>query len=226
MKFYMNLKSGNEKTGAMPVSISSKETCPDSCPLKDNGCYATYGPLAWHWSEVTKEVKGVDYDDFLRAVRSISKGALWRHNQSGDLAGENETLDVKKLERLVTANKGRRGFTFTHKKLDTQQEKDAVRDANNRGFTINLSANNLHHADKLTEMGIAPVAVALPKGASKKNRTPAGRLVVTCPATNTKKVTCLTCGICAKPNRDYLIGFPAHGTGASKADIIARGVDA
>ncbi len=41
--------SSNAKTGPIPVTTTSEETCPVSCPLKRNGCYADAGPLALFW---------------------------------------------------------------------------------------------------------------------------------------------------------------------------------
>ena len=32
--------TADKKTGAIPVSYSPKESCPDSCTLKEGGCYA------------------------------------------------------------------------------------------------------------------------------------------------------------------------------------------
>ena len=69
---------------------------------------------------------------------------------------------------------------------------------------------------------VAPVVAILPGNtANKVNFTPKGNKVVTCPATYNDKVNCKTCGLCAK-NRDYVIGFPVHGNGRKKAELIAQ----
>ena len=47
-------KSSNKKTGPMPVSTTSSETCPTTCPFKGNGCYAESGPLAFLWHGLDK----------------------------------------------------------------------------------------------------------------------------------------------------------------------------
>jgi hypothetical protein len=148
------------------------------------------------------------------------KGQLWRHNQAGDLIGEGDSLDVQALALLVKANKGKRGFTYTHKPLDTQAERDAIRDANKGGFTVNLSGNNLDHADTLVDLAIAPVVVVLPHDATSNTVTPKGRKVVVCPATQRDDVSCASCGLCQK-QRDSIVGFPAHGPSKRKASAIA-----
>jgi hypothetical protein len=45
-------KSTNRKVGAMPVSTTSRNTCPDASPLKAGGCYANGGPLSIMWNAI------------------------------------------------------------------------------------------------------------------------------------------------------------------------------
>lgn len=216
--------SRNVKTGPIPVSTTSAITCPTSCPFNNgNGCYAASGPLAIHWRKVTSGNRGDTWDAFLYKIAALPNGQLWRHNAAGDLPGEGETLDTIALGQLVQANKGKRGFTYTHKPLDTQNEWLAVAHANANGFAVNLSANTLEHADALADMAIAPVTVVLPHDATENTTTPAGRKVVVCPATQRDDVSCATCGLCAVIKRDCIVGFPAHGTFKKKADAIAKG---
>lgn len=223
MQTHLTLVSRNVKTGPIPVSTTSAESCPTACPFNNaNGCYAASGPLAIHWRKVTNGLSGDSYGAFLDKVSRLMKGQLWRHNQGGDLVGAGDTLDVQALALLVKANKGKRGFTYTHKPLDNQAERDAIRDANKGGFTVNLSGNTLAHADTLADMGIAPVVVVLPHDATSNTTTPKGRKVVVCPATQRDDVSCASCGLCQK-QRDSIVGFPAHGTSKRKADLIAQG---
>jgi len=223
MQTHLTLVSRNVKTGPIPVSTTSAESCPSACPFNNaNGCYAASGPLALHWRKVTNGLSGDSYGAFLDKVSRLMKGQLWRHNQAGDLIGEGDSLDVQALALLVKANKGKRGFTYTHKPLASQIERDAIRDANKGGFTVNLSGNTLAHADTLADMGIAPVVVVLPHDATSNTVTPKGRKVVVCPATQRDDVSCASCGLCQK-QRDSIVGFPAHGTSKRKANLIAQG---
>jgi len=223
MQTHLTLVSRNVKTGPIPVSTTSAESCPSACPFNNaNGCYAASGPLALHWRKVTNGLSGDSYGAFLDKVSRLMKGQLWRHNQAGDLIGEGDTLDTQALALLVKANKGKRGFTYTHKPLATQAERDAIRDANKGGFTVNLSGNTLDHADSLVDLAIAPVVVVLPHDATSNTVTPKGRKVVVCPATQREDISCASCGLCQK-QRDSIVGFPAHGTSKRKADLIAQG---
>ena len=222
MKTHLTKVSSNKKTGPIPVTTSSRATCPDSCALKRNGCYADNYHLGMHWDKVTKGERGLSWEDFLSEIKALPRHQLWRHNQAGDLAGVGDSLDVFKLAELTKANKGKNGFTYTHKK-PTERNLKAIRAANGGGFTINLSANNLAHADKIAGYGV-PVVAVIPEDSPKKQRTKNGRLVITCPAQLSDKINCARCGLCANADRDYIIGFPAHGTAKKKANIIARSV--
>lgn len=223
-RFHLTMQSRNAKTGPIPVSTSSPDTCPDACPLAGAGCYADGGPLAIFWRAVAAGRAGGDWESFLSAVRQIAPGALWRHNQAGDLPGAGDALDTDALDQLTAANAGRRGFTFTHKPLRDPAERAAVARANAGGFAVNLSANDLRHADELSALNIAPVVVLLPRDAAENTATPAGRRVVVCPATQRDDISCARCGLCARVDRPVIVGFPAHGARARRADAIARAV--
>jgi hypothetical protein len=158
MNYSLTRVSSNRKTGPIPVSTTSAVTCPTSCPLRNNGCYMDGGPGAIHWRAITKGDRGVAFDKFCEQVAALPKGQLWRHNQAGDLPGDGNDMDHAKVSQLVVANRGRRGFTYTHKPMDTDANRKAVREANQQGFTINLSANSLVHADALADLNVGPVA--------------------------------------------------------------------
>jgi hypothetical protein len=164
-------------------------------------------------------------------IRSLTDGQLWRHNVAGDLPGVNNRINQTELDRLVKANKGKKGFTYTHKPMLVSQgttakiardNRKAVRRANKEGFTINLSANNLDEVDKLTKLKIAPVATVLPADSKEDVITEGGNRVKVCPA-YLRDTSCEKCGLCQKVNRKFAIGFPAHGTLKNVATKIANG---
>lgn len=224
--------SGNAKTGPIPVSGSQANTCPPACPFapkagKANGCYAAYGPISWHWRKLNAGKIGYEWPEFLTKVKRLLRGQLWRHNQFGDLAGEGNAIDAKALSELVSANKGRRGYTYSHKPVLDEQgpeaasNRKAIQMANNEGFTINLSGNNLAHADKLKALGIGPVVTVMPKDSPNTVMTPAGNKVILCPAQYKEGVSCASCRLCQVVNRSVIIGFKAHGAGAKYVEVQA-----
>jgi len=198
------------------VSTSSADTCPSTCPLMNSGCYAKQGPLSWHWNKVTKGLRGTTWKEFLAAIASLPAGQVWRHNQAGDLPGRDTTIDTAKLAELVDANKGKRGFTYTHKPvINNASNARAVKDANANGFTVNLSANSMAEVDTLLALQIAPVVVVVDENAPRVSYTPAGNKVVVCPAQQRDNVTCASCKLCSLQNR-AVIGFRAHGASKKK----------
>jgi hypothetical protein len=166
----------------------------------------------------------MDWDAFTSKIAALPAGTLWRHNQAGDLPGNGDTIDREALLDLVDANRGRRGFTYTHKPMADVRNQGAVAVANRQGLTVNLSANTLEEADKLAALGIAPVVVVqdADEGVRADTVTPGGRKVATCPATYRDDVTCASCGLCQRQDRKVIVGFPAHGYSKGKARIAAR----
>ena len=210
------------KLGNMFRTYSDSDTCPSTCPLKDAGCYAKTGPTSWVWKKVDAGNNVTDWNGLCSSVKRLSQGEIWRHNVAGDLPHSDGSIDNTALDALTRANRGKRGFTYTHH-LPTEENVQAVSKANQDGFTINLSANGLHQVDAYADTGL-PVVTILPIDAPKVQRTAQGRKVVVCPAvSNPDKVTCKSCGICANPNRGYVIGFPAHGARKKSAQEIANG---
>jgi hypothetical protein len=171
------------------------------------------------WDKVPQ--RGVNIDELASKVFRLKANTLWRFNVAGDLPGVGEEIDGAAISKLVHANRGKRGFTYTHK--HSARAIKFARFATERGFTVNLSADDAGHADKLAETGL-PVAVVVPLDTPERTTTPQGRPIVVCPAQTRDDVTCMTCGLCQRANRKVIVGFLAHGTRAKKADAVARKV--
>lgn len=206
----------NTKVGPIPVSTSSSAWCPSTCPHNNGnggGCYASAGPLAIHWRKVTAGERGVPWDAFCEQVKQLAKGQLWRHNQAGDLPTEEDGVTISRahVEALVAANKGRRGFTYTHHQ-PTPANLETIKRANIGGLTVSLSADGLAMADAYAKLEVGPVVVVAEEGQS---RTPQGRKVLLCPAYSRPGVTCATCALCARTDRP-IIAFKPHGAQANK----------
>jgi hypothetical protein len=235
--------SQNAKTGPIPVSIIERASCWAGCALYENGCYAEAGALAMHWRRVSYGLAGGPWSEFCAKVAALRPGLLWRYAQAGDLPGYGAEIDGALLQELVAANTGKNAIVFTHKPLLLGDDPVAVENrrliaaAVKAGFTVNLSANNLAHADSLAQLGIAPVVTVLARAYARKavrhrfkrrrdewaetigewrdrtaslpRYTPVGRRIAICPATYSD-ATCKSCGACANA-RDAVIGFPAHG---------------
>jgi len=218
MLYHYIQQSSNRKTGPIPVVYSERGTCPPSCPHYRADCYAEdfYTRLAW--DKVAQ--RGAELAMLCESVSALPDGQLWRFNIAGDLPGEGEAVDPVALGHIVWANRGRRGFTYTHKK-----SADAIkwaRHATEWGFTVNLSADDAGEADALAAHGL-PVVCIVPMDTPARSTTPGGIPVRVCPAQE-MDTTCDDCQLCARPKRKVIIGFRAHGTRARSADARARRV--
>lgn len=242
LRYQFTQKSRNAKTGPIPVTMTSSDSCPESCSFRGNGCYAESGPMAWTWSKLSGAVAGtsftsgkatmaaLDLAGLVANIRAIPAGSLWRHNQAGDLPGLGLTIDSAALAEIVAANAGKRGFTYTHKP-PVGPNLAAIRQANADGFTVNVSADS---AEKAAAFRAAnpdvPVVCVLPiEAAQERVLTVGGAKVIVCPATRktsdgadaNPSLTCANCGLCQVANRRAIVGFPAHGARAKVAGAIA-----
>lgn len=237
-KFKLTLNSRNHKTGNMPVSTSPMQTCPTTCPFRGRGCYGNYGPLFAWWKKCSHNPNSTasDYRSFLNQVIGLSEGQLWRHNQAGDLLSlDNERIDIPAAFHLIEANRGKRGFTYTHYGVIEQHGTSAKAAEFNRGiielmnklgFVVNVSCNSLAHADRVIASGInAPITVLVPEkyalDGKKSFKTPAGNRVVMCPNI-TKNLACTECLACMRHTRKPIIAFPCHGSGKKRAEEVIR----
>lgn len=216
---YTYSTKGNKKTGPIPITKTERSSCPESCPLMNNGCYAENHWQAKHWLAMNKR-NSICIDELCLQIKKLPRGQLWRHNVAGDLPGEGESIDSEQLNKIVAANKGKRGFTYTHKKPVGNLK--VLHAAIIAGFCINASANTTEQADYYHNSLDLPTVCLLPTNATEKSyQTEGGNTIVTCPAAIRDNVTCASCAMCADANRSFIIGFPAHGSRKKKADKIA-----
>jgi hypothetical protein len=165
--------SQNAKTGPIPVSIIERASCWPGCVLYENGCYAETGALALHWDRVSRGLAGGSWSEFCAKIAALRPGRLWRYAQAGDLPGYGAEIDGALLDELVAANIGKNAIAFTHKPVlghdpAAIENRRLIAAAVKAGFTVNLSADNPAHADRLAELGIAPVVTVLARAYARK----------------------------------------------------------
>jgi len=220
MKVSFTVVSGNSKTGPIPVSRTEESSCPSTCPFKGHGCYAEHGHLRGHWKRTA--LNGMQWDHFVAQIRALPRKQLWRHNDAGDLPHLRGTINRAALRKLVAANKGRNGFTYTHHVLSPANVK-TLQEANANGFTVNISCETVEQVDEARRLGLPAVLVLPRDGVAKGTMTPDGHPIRVCPA-SIGDMTCSRCGICARADRQTVIGFPAHGTARAKVEHVLNNV--
>jgi hypothetical protein len=188
----------------------------------DNGCYAESGPLAIHWREVTDGNRGTDAAQFFTEIEELPDGQLWRHNQAGDLPHTLGRISRRFIKSIAEANRGRRGFTYTHHDITKGENLALIRYANRNGFRINVSTESESAADAAVAAGL-PAVIAVSSDESRTHwRTPEGNVVTVCPAQRTEDqfsgVSCSSCQLCQSRSHKQIIAFLAHGTSKKKAN--------
>jgi hypothetical protein len=219
-RYGLTRSSANKKTGPMAVSMTDRSSCPDACPMREKGCFANGWPLSLHWDRLPET--GLTQKQFERALRKLPWYSLWRHDQAGDLPGEGDNIDREALLGIIEAadSRGVKGATYSHKPLEHGDNLAILREIRVRGLVVNVSANSPAHLDQL--MRLAPdleYAALIPEEAGKVTLTEDGNKIVWCPAQWMKlkgvKLTCADCGngrpLCWRRDRNYAIGFKAHG---------------
>jgi hypothetical protein len=208
--------SSNSKTGPIPVSKTERASCAPTCPFKGI-CYEEYGHLKGHWNRV--ETHGEQWDTFTARIKMLPRQQLWRHNEAGDLPHIKGTINRAALRKLLVANKGKRGFTYTHHELTPSNVK-SIKEALAQGFTINVSCETLEQVDHARSLGLpATIVVARNNQPAKGAATSAGHPLRQCPA-ETTDMTCARCGICQRADRHTIIYFTAHGAGAKRIEAV------
>ena len=222
MQSHLTKKSSNSKVGPIPVSTTSFSSCPDACPLKESGCYASEGfHLNMHWKKVTEGKRGTDFDSFIEQIKKLPENTPWRHNQAGDLSGKGNEINVDHLEKLTEANGSRNGWTYTHKPIteDFPENRKAIQKANSESnFTVNISANSIQEAEQFHSEGF-PSVVVVPEDFPEKAEGPQGTKIVVCPEQTGKAESCAKCLLCTRKNRKVIVGFRVHGTGKNKVSF-------
>ena len=170
---------------------------------------------------MSSKERGGTWDDLCEYIRTLKPRQIWRHNQAGDLffikdEAERELIRLDLLKSLVDANKtsGARGYTYTHHKLDYLHNLEAVKYANNNGFTVNASCETMSQVDDAIAQGI-PAVVVVDNSKDVPTHTPNNNKVVVCPA-QTSDTNCVDCGLCAQAKRTCAVAFLAHGNRAKK----------
>lgn len=215
-RYQLTRISGNSKTGPIATTMSSSDTCPDSCALKGQGCYARFGMVGMHWRKLDAGTTGTDLAGFIAALETLPRGSAMRHNVAGDLESPEALASITQAAQ----SRKLRAWTYTHHKAADML--DEARRSNQGGsFTVNLSADSPAQADALASLDAGPVVTVMRPDAwqgqhQNTSSTPAGRTIVRCPAEYMDSMTCAQCMLCQKADRRGIVGFTAHGTGKNK----------
>lgn len=167
-------KSSDKKIGKVMASYSPKESCPDSCELKEGGCYA-WG--LFYLRNLGKKIKdGVLSTSIDDAFNKSNKSAkIVRHRVAGDCVGDQEqTLEeCKYVEKKGLINIG---YTHDWRSPKTQILKEYFR----------ASCSSIDEIKEAREKGWG-VTMIVPKGTPNKIILENGDRAIMCPVVKAEK---------------------------------------
>ena len=208
-------KSGNSKTGPIPVTYRPERTCEPTCPLLGAGCYGTgriFGIAEKYARDTTRaeasaKLGKVSAD--ARYLRDRVVGDVITTADDGSLV-----FDIEYVEAIaeVALEHDLRPFGYSH--AWRRMTADDVERTAAAGYVLNASCETVSDVEQALALGL-PATIAnddVPEGT-----TISGKRVVTCPAQTREGTSCATCGLCAKPQRAAVVRFQIHGTAKNKA---------
>jgi hypothetical protein len=198
------------KTGPVVASYSPKDTCPDTCSLKDGGCYA--------WGLFYLNVLGKKIADGRIKVQNLTdalagrrvSAKIARHRIAGDVVGDVEST-IEECRQIEEAGLINIAYTHTWRSPASSPLKKWFR-ASCQTVEEVMEARNAGWAATLIVEGPEDVMDSLPNG----ERT------YVCPAQrNPGKVTCNTCTLCkvTPQTSGKTVVFLAHGSAGTMKKI-------
>lgn len=192
--------SNNRKTG--PMAAIYREvgaTCPSSCPLLNNGCYAQRGRAAFHAKR-----GGTKTFSFAELIESMPTNTV-RLNVTGDFLTPDGTPDITYLEALKAAAKKNPRVTFYGYTHAWRILADYVKDMP-KNVTILASVNSKDEGQEAEALGWRYARV------TDKPDLTNGKEVY-CPVDKAKKnkakptTTCIRCRMCFDDTPQHIVFF-------------------
>lgn len=227
-KYVRNSK--NSKLGNLPVDstyASIKATCPSSCELKDNGCYATLSYVNIVVNKLDKESVGLSTLEAARqeakAIDQSYNGGKVPYNRCLRLhvSGDSRTVKGSALINSAVGRWKKRGgldcWSYTHAWREVKRNVW-------KHVSMLASVATVQDAIKAREQGYAPAIVVAEFDSPKAFTIPGSNIkFIPCPAQTSpggKEIGCTECRLCFNADRLYEnnfgIAFAAHGVQQNK----------
>lgn len=208
---HLSPKSGNGKTGPIPVTTTPRAVCPVECVHRGGSCYFENGGSAIFWTHVDAasaqpnlthshvDTRGRSYSTslldwwaFVDLIRAGGiKPGLARFAQGGDLPGDGRRIDRDAVLAFADASHaaGVRWIVYTHyvfgspRAADLLHNVSVIRAMGAAGVTVNVSCDTLAQVDTVRALGLHAAVTVASTWNARTARTPAGNALAQCPAT-------------------------------------------
>lgn len=199
-----------------------KVTCPNSCSLKDEGCYAQLSFVGMINRRLEREQEGMSPDQAARleakAIRAAfpkgvpqdgpTGGRPLRVHVSGDCRTQRAARTVAAACRDYVERGGGPVWSYTH------AWRNVPRSAW-EGVSTLASVESTEDAHKARKQGYAP-AILVDEHEDHRAYMKDGLRIIPCPAQTFDDKSCVDCRLCFDADRLYkskgVIAFAAHGT--------------
>ncbi len=212
------LHSNNSKVGDVAATYAPiAQTCPSTCPLKGNGCYAQSGNVGFQVNRLERETDGLNGDTVAvlegDEIADLARHAPTNHALRIHVSGDAVT-DFRASQLARGANRWLGPvWSYTHAWRDVSRTSwgrvsvlascettEAVKDALDKGYAAALVVAE-HPAD------------------GRAFRTENGVKVIPCPS-QTRDIKCTDCRLCWDDSnlirQGACISFSAHGAGRKR----------
>lgn len=207
---------GSKKVDATYASIEA--SCPNSCELKNAGCYASLGNVGMHVRRLDKQADGMTPLALARAEakaidnayngKAIPTGRAMRLHVSGDSRTVTGSRIINKAIGRWKQRGGGDCWSYTHAwKHVPRSEWNNV--------SMLASVDSISEVELARKQGYAPAIVVASFDSPKAfQMSGSDTKWIPCPA-QTKEVGCSDCGLCFNANRlfegNFGIAFAVHG---------------
>ena len=224
-----NRKISSKEHKVSTTYASIKASCPNTCELKDQGCYAQSGLMNIHLIPLDKNAKHFTPDSVAVQEARLIESSFEGGNIPQDGAKGGRDLRIhgfgdartkraaKRLGKAATNWRKRGGgsvWTYTH------AWKNVSRELWGKDVSILASVDNKEELNAARAQGYAVCTVVPEFKNGAKVWEENGFKFLPCPAQINKDMTCVKCRLCFRDEflakNNYVISFAAHGTGTSK----------
>lgn len=211
-------KSQNSKTGPVSCTYAPIQSCPNTCPFMNRGCYAQHGHSGIHLRRINKVAKATKKTrpiDIARAeakaIRNLSSGLPLRLHVVGDCRTPRAARIVSRAAEDYMGQHKQKVWTYTHAWKDIPRE-------NWGNISVLASCETLEDAKYAMQRGYAACMVRAKP--FYKQFPFKGVEMVPC-LQETKGLQCDKCKLCMhdtqlRKNNKVICFFP-HGSGKEDA---------
>lgn len=209
-------KSQNSKTGPVSVTYAPIQSCPETCPFLDSGCYAQHGHTGIHLRRMNKnavakkKTRPIDIArEEARAIRELDSNSPLRLHIVGDCKTPKAAQVVSSACKDYSERTGQKVWTYTHAWKEIPRSKWG-------NVSVLASCETIKDAKYAMERGYAASIVR-----GKEFGKPfdyEGVTMVPC-LEMTKGIACDKCRICMHDDKllesKKVICFFPHGSGSN-----------